>query len=435
MLTLDYLFCSIIILFSYLILLLSRRKYKIVLPSTSFCLMWTVTVLLLIFQVKGFWVTYKLPESSVSLVAPFIFYLCIACTIGFIVAHILTTNANFKYNYGYVDVELLDYYLKRFKWIPYVCGAVGTVLFAFLVSTIGNVENFNEYRQMALVTKRVGYAEVAQRISGHINILGGFYLMLYGYVCGQKGIRIGNFLWVVFLCSMINISIGGRVWILTSLLPFFTTYILSIKYVNSDFDQRLNTKKLIYILLIFISLFALIGLVRGNGDGDKFIDKFLYLTDGSRMTNIMLNFFPPGTYQLENGKSTILGGILDSPMVNMFAGRISFDIGLSVTVKSIMPNLYYDFGLYGGPIFMGFICIILEIVCLYLRYSNSVLSLICYGTIAGFLVQSPVGNVFSLYTPTFEWLIIIILLKRWIFNKGLTNFDNNHNTPVTKDLC
>ena len=419
--TLEYYYYSIAILFLYLVLILLKKEYRLVLPSTSFCTMWLITCVLVVFQINGILVENTFSVQKFALVAPFTFYVSLASVFGFSTAHLLS-NSEYHQNYSNnVDIELLEYYLIRFRWVPYLCGITGFTLLVFLITSIGSVENFSDYRIMAIYTKRVGYAAIAQRISGHINILGLFYLMIYGYVCGQKGIILKQFLWMVFLCSLINISIGGRVWILTSLLPFFTTYILSIKDNNSDTDIKSSTRKLFIILMVFISLFAIMGIARGDGDGQRFMDKFLYLTDGSRMTNLMLGYYPEGTFEHEYGSSTLLNGFIPSPMVQKFADRISDHIGLSVTVKSILPNLYYDYGIYGGALFMGFLCCILELVCLYFRYSSSVFDLICYGTLAGLLVQSPVGNVFTLYTPIFEWLIIIFIFRKWIFNKGMNN--------------
>lgn len=395
------------------------------LPSTAFCTMWLITCVLIVFQIKGILITNILPVSRFALVAPFTFYVSISVVIGFLFAHLLSNREYNMHYHNVIDIELLEYYLNRFRWVPYVCGITGFLLLVFLITSIGSIDSFSDYRVIALTTERIGYAAIAQRISGHINILGLFYLMIYGYVCGQKGIIIKQFLWIVLLCSLINISIGGRVWILTSLLPFFTTYILSVKNNKSETDKRSSTIKLLVILMIFVSLFSLLGIARGESDDQRFMDKFLYLTDGSRMTNLMLEYFPEGTFNHEYGSSTLLNGFIKSPMVQRFADRISYDIGLTVTVKSILPNLYYDYGTYGGAIFMGFLCCLIEIVCLYFRYSNSIFNLICYGTLAGFFVQSPVGNVFSLYTPIFEWLIIIYIFKDRIFNRGMTITTND----------
>ena len=419
--TLEYYYCSIVILFLYLVFLLQKREYRLVLPSTSFCAIWLITCILVVFQIKGILIENSFAAKKFALVAPFTFYISISSVIGFSAAHFLSNSQNYQSYDNVVDVELLEYYLKRFIWVPYLCGITGFALLVFLISSIGNIENFGDYRIMAIYTERVGYAAIAQRISGHINILGLFYLMFYGYVCGKRGIDIKHFLWIVFLCSLINISIGGRVWILTSLLPFFTTYILSIKDNSSEIDIKSNNRQLFIIIIVFISLFSILGIVRGDGDGQKFMDKFLYLTDGTRMTNLMLGYYPEGSFTHEYGSSTLFNGFFESPMVKTFADRISDNIGLSVTVKSILPNLYYDFGIFGGAIFMGLLCCFLEFICLYFRYTDSVYTLIWYGTLAGFLVQSPIGNVFTLYTPTFEWLVIIFIFKKWIFNKGVNN--------------
>ena len=425
MTTLEYYYYSIGILLVYLVILFFNKQYRLILPSTSFCVMWLITCVLIVFQVKGYFVSSILPEQKVALVARFTFFMCVSSIIGFALSHMFLSKSSLTFTNNVINADLLEYYLYKFRWIPYFCGIVGFSLLIFIIYTIGSIDSFSDYRVVAIYTERVGYAKIAQRISGHINILGMFYLMLYGYVSGQKGINIKHFIWIVFLCSLINMSIGGRVWIITSLLPFVTTYLLSIFKPNPELDLYSSNRKLLLILIICVSLFSILGTLRSDEGDYTFIDKFLYLTDGSKMTNLMLGFYPEDTYDLEYGRSTLLNGFIDSPMKDKFAERISDNIGLSVTVKSILPNLYYDFGIYGGAIFMGFLCFALEIICMYFRYSSSVLGLICYGTIAGFLVQSPVGNVFALYTPICEWISIIFIFRKWIFNKGITEFDNN----------
>ena len=102
-------------------------------------------------------------------------------------------------------------------------------------------------------------------------------------------------------------------------------------------------------------------------------------------------------------------------MVGRFANSIADDIGLSVTVKSIMPNLYYDFGLIGGAVFWGIICFLGEICCIRLKYSLHIIGLFLYGTLSTMFFQAPVGNVFALYTPTFEWIFLLYIFRKQIF--------------------
>lgn len=400
----------------YFVWLILQRRFRLFLPSTIGSFIWTITTLLVILHLNGFLGEYDLSPNAVNHVSRFTCYLSIASVIGFSLSHLFTDKYESFVRLKPINIVDIEQLLHYFKWIPYLCGIVGLALFIFLITSIGDISSFSDYRVLAIQTERVGYAALAQRISGHINILGGFYLMMLGYKSGKLGINVKEFLLYSFLCSAINMSIGGRVWILTSLLPFFTTYILSKKSCQRNKKQDAqDRKKIISILSIFILFFAIIGTLRDDTNSGGLFDKFLYLTDGSRMTNMVLDQYPETMYSYELGKSTLLGGFIKSPMVGRFANSIADDIGLSVTVKSIMPNLYYDFGLIGGAVFWGIICFLGEICCIRLKYSLHIIGLFLYGTLSTMFFQAPVGNVFALYTPTFEWIFLLYIFRKQIF--------------------
>lgn len=415
--SLDFCYWSLAIAVVYLSFLLSQKRYRLLLPSVIHTSIWLVTVLLIICQLKGFLVSNMAGNNIFDHSSKFICALMVTSVVGFTTAHIVTARQETELNVQLMEADKIETILERFKWIPYTCGIVGVILFVYIFSIIGNLDSFGDYRIIAVTAKKVGYAAVAQRISGHVNILGGFFLMLLGYKFGQTGIDIKQFFKYVVLCSAINMSIGGRVWILTSTLPFLIAFVFSRKYSKVEDDIRLKDIRLIlYIIAIFISLFSLIGILRGNSGEINFLDKYLYLTDGSRMTNIVYNTFQEGTYSYEYGKSTLLQGIVDSPMAQKFAQSISHDIGLSVTVKSIMPYLYYDFGFWGGAAFWGMICFSIEYICIRLKYSKSIISIFIFCLLSGILFQAPVGAIFANNTPVFYWIIILYIFRNRIFD-------------------
>ena len=417
--SLTYYYWTVAITFVYFAFLMAQSRFRLILPSVVHTFAWLITSLLVICQLKGALVTNHLTDNAVDKVSVFTCYIVIASIIGFSCAHFVMEKYEFSKEAVVIDATYIESLLSRFKWVPYTCGAVGLLLFIFLITTIGKWETFSDYRVLALQTERVGYAAIAQRISGHISILGGFYLMLLGYKYGQKGRDIKGFLFCALLCSTINISIGGRVWILTSTLPFITTFVFSRFFLPQRYEQNTanDIKSVLAISAIFIILFSVIGMMRTIGDKGNMINKFLYLTDGTRMTNMVMNTFPEGTFPHEHGTSTLLGGLIQSPMVSRFAHSISSDIGLSVTVKSIMPNLYYDFGIVGGAIFYGLICFFFEMFCIRLKYSSDIIALLTFGTISTILFNVPVGNVFSINTPTFEWIILLLIFRKYIFRE------------------
>lgn len=414
--SLDFCYWSLAITLTYLSFLLLQKRYRLLLPSVIHTSIWTITIFLIICQLKGILVSNIVGDNIFNHSSRFICALMIASVVGFTIAHIVTARQETHLRVALIEISTINAILERFKWVPYLCGIVGIILLVYLISVIGNVESFSDYRIMALATRRVGWIEIPQRISGHINILGEFYLMLLGYKYGQIGINLKVFFKYVLLCSVINMSIGGRVWIVTSTLPFLIAYFFSRKYSQVDDDIRqTDNKNILCIIILFIFLFSIIGLLRGGSNESNFFDKLLYLTDGSRMTNIVMSTFPEGSYNYEYGKSTLLQSFIQSPMTQKFAQSISYDIGLSVTVKSIMPYLYYDFSFWGGAVFWGVICFIIEYLCIMLKYKKSILAVLLFCLLSSLLFQSPVGQVFAVNTPVFEWLIILSVFRRKIF--------------------
>lgn len=401
----------------YLLVLLIQKRYRLLLPSTIHTFIWLVTAVLIILELKGIGVTQQMPNNKFHLVSRFSCFIVCSSIIGFTIAHIFTAPKELISWVRFIDKNVIDAILVKFRWIPYGCGIVGLILFIFLLSVMGDISSFSDYRRMALFTERVGFMSIVQRISGHINILGFFYLLLLGYKSGQEGIQLKTFFKYAILCSAINMSIGGRVWIVTSILPFMITYVFTRHYSMIPLKiKRSDNRKFLMILILSISMFSIVGLLRGDEkDETNFVDKFLYLTDGSKMTNMVLSQYPENMYELEYGRSEFLYPFIGSSMAEKFQKSIAHDPGLSVTVKSIMPYLYFDFGIWGGVLVWGVICFIIECLCIRFKYSCSIMGLLWFGQLAYLLFQTPVGHIFSVNTPVFEWLILIFIFRKWIF--------------------
>ena len=401
---------------TFLFFMLSTKRYRLLLPSTLHSIAWSITALIMIFQIKRIFVSSNFSEQTFSLSAKYMCYIIASSIVGFVCAHVLTENRKLV-GTEQIDTCVLDTILKRFRWIQYFCALIGVLLFAFIFSTIGNVDTFSDYRGMALTVKRVGYMAVVQRISGHVNILGSFYLMLLGYKMGQKGIDVKEFAFNALLCSFINMSIGGRVWILNSTLPFFVTFFLSRYNTNLNVSAlRSDIKKIFCIVISLACLFSAIGLLRDDSVGSKtFIDKFQYFSDGMRITNMVLKQYPVGSYELEYGKSEFFSSWFESPMEKRFDKSISYDIGLSVTVKSSLPFLYYDFGFSGGILAWGIICFLLEYICIRLISVRKIIGILLFGQLSCFLFQAPVFPIFSLNLPSMEWILLLYIFRRFVF--------------------
>lgn len=401
----------------FLFFMLLQRRYRLLIPSTLHTITWGITALIMIFQMKRIYVSSNFGENAFSSSAGYMFGIVVASVVGFSLAHIITQNQKTYQNQ--IDTIAINNILTKYKWIPYLCAVTGILLLAFIITSIGSIEDFSDYRSKALSVERTGIFAIVKRLSGHINILGSFYLMLLGYKMGKEGINIKVLLLTIILCSLINMSIGGRVWILSSTLPFFVIFFLSRQ--GSILDKstlRSDYKKIIFIAILFICLFSIIGVLRSDPNKQyQPLDKYQYFSDGMRITNMALKQYPPGCYDLEYGRSEFLALWIGSPMSTRFNESLSHDIGLSVTVKSSLPYLYYDFGFWGGIIMWGIFCFILEYICLKLKYTKTIIGILLFGQLSQLLFQSPIFPVFSMNVPPLEWILILYIFRKYLFGK------------------
>lgn len=421
--SIDYCYWTLGLTISYFIILITQRRYRQLSPSVVHTFIWLATSLLMILQLKG--ILSPISNEKFQLVSKFIFFIVLSSIIGFVFAHITTLNKERNGKVELICLSTIENILSKFNWIPLCCGIVGLILFVFLFSS-NNATSFAEYRVHAVNAERTGIASIAQQISGHINIFGNFYIMLLGYKYGCTKINTKEFLKIFILCSLINMSIGGRTWIIYSTFPFLSTFLFTRHYSYiSATTRKKDNKTLIAIIVCAVAAFSIIGLIRANpGNNTNAFEKFLYLTDGPRMTNMVLSQYPQGSYEMEYGKSTFLSSFITSPMNDKFKESISHDIGLRVTVRSIMPHLYYDYGFWGGAVAWGIICFMIESIWIRLKYSNKIISILLLGTFSFILFQAPIGNIFALNTPVFEWIIIIYILRKYVF-KGIPNIKNH----------
>lgn len=417
----EYILATIIITAIYLWRLLSQERFRLVLPSVAACFTWLISSSIMYCEIRG-WITGQiLPLHKYTEVAPFIFGMNLCSILCFSVVHVFvgTKEPSICLESG-STLDMCDEFLTKFRWILWVCVVVGLLLVIFFLSLGLSINSFSEYRIMAITVEKVGYAALAKRIGGHIGILGAFYLNILGYKHSQGEIDLKELLKCILMYSSVNLSIGGRVWILASTLPYITGFFLGYSYAKfSSYDYtKTNLKKLGVILLIAISLFSILGNMRSDNDHKaNFFEKFLYYTDGPKMANLVMETFPDGTYPLEFGQANFLQFIKTSEMTERFNNSIKDNIGLSVTVRSTIPAMYYDYGFWGGMIMWGILCGILELLCLNLQMKGTFFSIIIFCTLAVIPFQSPVGSVFVLAMPSFEWIILLWITRKYIFSK------------------
>lgn len=424
----SYIIYSLVTLFFYLLILLIDKRYRLFLPSTVHTFTWLITSTFMYLELEGK-MGKDITSNHYNIVGEYIFYMIIASIVGFSLAHAIHPPSKHR-SKNNIPINIIEAIQKKFKWILYLCLFVGLLQVIFLFS-VGGFESFADYRIIAVSVKRTGYGAIAQQLSGHLAIFGNFYLSIIGYKHSIKGINIKEFLKVAICIASLNLAIGGRSWILITTLPYIIAYFYGMFKQNSIEKKarwKSDKRKLSTILLTFIALFSIIGLIRSseetnsNNKTKNFFNKFLYYTDGPKMANMVMTQYPPGMYPLEYGKSEFLQNWIPSPMTQKFAKSIEDDIALSVTVKSAIPYLYYDWGYTGGIIMWGIYAFILELICISLINKKSIFSLIIFVKLSELLFQAPIGNIFIYAIPVFQWIIILYILRKFIF-KGIPNIN------------
>lgn len=319
MTTINVIDLSIAICVSYLIYLFSRQKYRLLIPSTIHTLTWLMVVVLVHFTIKGGIGNYNSasPLLSYNNVAPFILGIIISSIIGFSLSHLFFPYVP-SYNSNDINdnhLEYIDSLLKKYHWILYLNLFLGLLQIIFLISVAG-WNNLGDYRMAAVTVERTGIGKIASMFSGHAMFLGIFYISLLGYKQSHTGIELKVFLRDVFMLSFTNIAIAGRAWIIMTFLPYFIVFFWQQNQQGNKFFSK-DVKTLAYIFLIAISAFSVIGLLRSSdakSDEHGFFDKFLYYTDGTRITNNIIQKYPDGSFEYEYGQSEFLYRWIGSPM-------------------------------------------------------------------------------------------------------------------------
>ena len=261
--------------------------------------------------------------------------------------------------------------------------------------------------------ERTGYGAIAQQFSGHATILGCFYFALLAYKQAHTGINVKIFFRDAFLLSSTNLALAGRVWIMTIILDYLIVYIWQLNSINKKILNA-DSKKLMLIFVLLIGSFSILGSIRNDGEikDDSFFEKFLYYTDGSRITNLTLSAIPEGSFTPELGKCEFLAKWIETTNLKKLNKIKQVDIMTSVTVPSALPFLYLDFGFWGGIFMWGVFCFLIERGAQLAKIRNNIFAIFIFLELTKLLFQSPIGNIFTMEVPVIEWLIILYILRK-----------------------
>lgn len=411
-----YLYSAIFINIAYILITISKKQYRLLLPSVVCCFTWAMTCSIMLAEVKG--LLESTIHSPLSYVSPFVFYMTVVSIAAFTVAHFLGRVKHKPVKSPLISTQVLESIVRKFRWVLVVIAICAVVIVTTLLS-IGGADSLGSYRHIAVTTELQGFAGLAIRISSHVAVLGGFYLIMVGAKQARCGVNFKELILCVILFGASNIAIAGRGWILAATLPYVSGFIFGkfrLRQFGGNSGKKNDLMKIVLFVAIIGSMFSIIGNARSDAHGahtdGNFFDRFLYYTDGSHMADIALKKFKQESFELEYGANTLFP-FGERHMANKFDQRT--DHNYRVVVKSMIPPMYYDFGYQGALMFWGVLCFVLELICLNLRYTHSIFGVLLSCYLSTILFSSPIGTITIMAIPVLEWLLIIYLCRKQIF--------------------
>lgn len=218
------------------------------------------------------------------------------------------------------------------------------------------------------------------------------------------------------LYSPTQMATGGRLFILYFIIFFFGAFFLgrglAIKIQHRKFFESSEKKAIIYSFIGLLGLVALIAMSRGESDENAF-DKFSYITEGMLATEYLMQYYPPGTYQMEYGTNTFIGM---SEQYYTFRGFLK-TTKMDSIVTCIFTPMYMDFGYWGSIAAIFIIALFAESLALHCLSKLTFINFCIYMLILKIFYESVIARSISDNIPNYELIIIFIIFYRFLFGK------------------
>jgi len=348
-----------------------------------------------------------------------LFYFILAGVCGCIFASVLTGFQPFRApDDTRTDdfVKILTKFVKQFRFILNLNAIFGVCRF-FIVFSYMNFDSFGDYRRFAaldLGKVMPMWQALIYRISNHLYVLAGFYIVLYGaYYFFQKKSNWKTFFWNFCLFSIPLMATGGRLWILNFTAYFFSGVLFMYSLFVHTGTANKVLLKLVWLLAGMAFAICMIGQLRSqsaeydpNQSGTASLwGKMAYVTDG----NVMLsNYIDLGLGGITDwGESTFgnaqtLAMIRDYEMTS-FAGY----------VEGTHSHLYFDFGIPGMFIVWFLICAVMEFAALRMIPRMTVFSFLTGAVLIKMMQESIIFNCIRASYPYFEWILLLVFFSKF----------------------
>lgn len=406
---------------------LKNKSY--ILPSTFFCLAWGITSLGIV-AYSNDWIrseAYYIYATYLNQIGYYEFKMLVVCCLAFVIARISNKRIKFRSPKQY-DKRYIDFVSSTLKYVLYAYFVVGMIRLVLVLYVTGF-----DYQAIRIyyISHRAYFTTFDLnliRIGSYLMRLSLLYVIIFGLKSGVNGISLKKVFVNFLLFCPYQLSFGGRLFILSYLLPFLFSYMVSYS-INIHTQQAKWEKRSKLYLIISFTLFLIVFLqmlkMGDKIDSSSFVEQsseiFYFSSNAYHLNELWADL--PLEYSLGWGQNSI--GITSPVYASIQEGWILENKSAAIVVPSIIPDLYLDFGEDFSLVVFFILFYLLESRAMKLMTMFSLKNFMIY--IA--LCISAFGTPASSMSETLKALFLICVVI-WLLDKFATR--TSHNKRIVK---
>ena len=376
----GFILCLVFATANFLKLGLQNKTY--VLPSTFFALMWGLTSL------GGFLYSnlligvtdYYISAGCLQEISSYQLTILIVVFSAFLLARFVRRDVAVKVTAQFSRMDIV-YIRRKTRWILYLFFAIGVYRLITVVSVTGW-----DYSAMRLyyLSSRSHFSvfdSYLLRIGAYLSQFATFYLCISGMETALRGVRLKNLIREFLLFIPFQMSLGGRLFILSFFVPFVFSYLLAYSIaVIRDKAKKTDWKFILILVSPFILLILVQILKMDEIISLKTFEAYsteIFYTSSSYMHMNELWSSLPDDYSLGYGLNCL--GIGSSVYNHI---KEVWDIEhnpAGVCVPTMIPQAFLDFGKGGSLVFFFIVFYFIEdraMVCLKKLTTKNILTIL-----------------------------------------------------------
>lgn len=397
---------------------------SILLPSTIFAFMWMMTslgIFLVSFNLIDNNFPMKMSPTLIK-IGEYQFNILLICFCAFICARIKMLGHPFFRLEQLAHSYEVGYIVKHFRWILYLFCFLGLLRLYIVVSTVGF--DMSAMRQYYLDSRKNFSALDINliRYSQYVLQLAVFYVCILGVNAAIRGINLRKILIDFLLFMPYQFSFGGRLYILSFFVPFLVSY-MAIRLVSfkSFIRDRKAIKRLAILIILPLSLIVImqaLKLNRTSGDlsREKNVSELFYTsTSYIHMVSLWKELPSEDRLSLGFGRNISPWLTSESPIYTDIMQKWQRHWNPAVvSVPSMIPGMYLDFGTVGSYIIYFIIFYYIELIAMKSMIRFSFRKFVVYILMCMFAFNTATSSMSDNFRLTFVGLLFIYLFTRFV---------------------